>query len=97
MQNFWWNEGSYQKQLTAAYNQYRYRDTFYTYHFWKWEAWSDWSDTPISGDEVEERTVYRYRNNDSSGDDANQNKRTNSEQKYDKVSNFRVVTAIDVI
>lgn len=78
LQNFWWNEGSYQKQLTAAYNQYRYRDTFYTYHFWKWESWSEWSDTPISGDEVEERTVYRYRNNDSSGDDED-----TSGNKYD--------------
>ena len=68
LQNFWWNEGTYQKQLTAAYQQYRYRDTYYTYHYWKWGDWSDWSDTFISNDGTEERTVYRYRNQNTGGD-----------------------------
>lgn len=50
------------------YYQYRYRDTYYTHHFWKWGDWSSWSDTYKSGDETGTRTVYRYRNRSASGD-----------------------------
>jgi len=76
LQNFWWNEGSYQKQITAAYTQYRYRDTFYTYHYWKWGDWSDWSDTFVSNDGTEERIVYRYRNQNTGGDVEDTNTQT---------------------
>ncbi len=46
--------------------QYSYRDRnlVYTYHYYRWGNWSGWTDTPASSDstqEVETRTVYRYR------------------------------------
>lgn len=46
--------------------QYHYRTRYkiYTYHFWKWGAWSAWQDNAISGNndkQVETRTVYRFR------------------------------------
>ena len=47
----------------ATQTQYRYktRSQIFTYHYWKWDEWSQWSDTYIAGDEVEQRTIYRYR------------------------------------
>ena len=39
----------------------RTRSKIYTYHYWKWGEWSDWSDSYISGNEVETRLLYRYR------------------------------------
>ena len=68
LKNYWWNYWTEQVQTSAAYNQYRYRDTLYTYYYWKWGDWSDWSDSYTSNDGIEERTVYRYRNQNVSGD-----------------------------
>lgn len=42
-----------------------YQDPVYTYYYWKWNDWSAWSDSPVSGDETETRTVYSYRDNHS--------------------------------
>lgn len=62
--NWWWHEGSYNKQTAAAYTEYQYRDLNYTYHFYKWGNWSDWSPNEIAANDnrqVETRTVYRYK------------------------------------
>ncbi|MDO4802264.1 MAG: InlB B-repeat-containing protein, partial [Prevotellaceae bacterium] len=56
---------------TAAYTQYRYRDTTYVHKFYKWNNWSNWSDSFHSGDATATRTVYRYRDRDVSGDTEN--------------------------
>lgn len=67
LKNFWWNESTYQKQLTPAYKQYRYRDATYTYYYYKWGDWSSWSSTPVSSSsnrQVETRTTYRFKSND---------------------------------
>lgn len=43
--------------------QYSYRDTTYTYHFYRWSDWSAWQETAVTqSDEqdVENRTMYRY-------------------------------------
>lgn len=64
LQKMWWHESSYQKQLTAAYNEYQYRDLKYTYHFYKWGTWSNWSTqkyTASNDRKVESRTTYRYK------------------------------------
>ena len=53
---------------TAAYTQYRYRDTTYVHKFYKWNNWSDWSDSFRSGDATDTRTLYRYRDRSISGD-----------------------------
>lgn len=61
----WYNERSEQYVASTNYGtQYRYRDTNYTYHFYRWKDWSDWSDnvvTATSNKEVETQTVYRYK------------------------------------
>lgn len=62
--NWWWHEGSYNKQISAAYTEYQYRDLYYTYHFYKWGNWSDWSPeeaTATDNRQVETRTAYRYK------------------------------------
>lgn len=59
--------------------QYRYRDTKYTYNFYRWKDWSDWSDTSIESTdnrEVETRTVYRYKSNDAGLEDTSGELRT---------------------
>lgn len=53
-----------QVQTGGGYWEYQYRDTFYTYYFWKWGNWSGWTDVAYSASdsrEVQMRTVYRYR------------------------------------
>ena len=40
-----------------------YQEPVYTYYFWKWNDWSGWSDSSVSGDETQTRTVYRWRDN----------------------------------
>lgn len=62
--NWWWHEGSYNKQISAAYTEYQYRDLYYTYHFYKWGNWSDWTPEEIASTDnrqVETRTAYRYK------------------------------------
>lgn len=63
LQNYWWNESSSQVVATAAYTQYRYRNAIYTYYFYKWSSYSDWTDTVYTASstrQVKTRTVYRY-------------------------------------
>lgn len=48
--------------------QYSYRDTNYTYNFYRWSDWTDWNVDETSATDnrqVETRTVYRYKNNDA--------------------------------
>lgn len=49
---------------TGTKTQYRYRDTNYTYNFYRWKDWSDWTTdevTATSNREVDTRTTYRYK------------------------------------
>ncbi len=59
------SQATSQVQTSANYaTQYRYRDTKYTYNFYRWKDWSDWSDeeiTATSNKQVETQTVYRYK------------------------------------
>lgn len=57
---------SYRTRSEAYKTQYRYqtRDVISTYHYWKWDNWSDWSVEPVSADllgnrEIQSRTFYR--------------------------------------
>ena len=62
--NWWWHESSYNKQTAAAYTEYQYRDLNYTYHFYKWGNWSDWTPEEVTSNDnrqVETRTAYRYK------------------------------------
>jgi len=95
LKNYWWNYWTEQVQTAAAYNQYRYRDTLYTYYYWKWGDWSDWSDTYTSNDGTEERTIYRYRNQNVGGDleDTNYESFTVEGTINDVESNFSGMTA----
>lgn len=61
--------------------QYRYRDTTYTYNFYRWKDWSDWSENSVTANsdkEVETRTVYRYKSNDVGIEDTSGETRTAS-------------------
>lgn len=58
----WYNEQTRTVE-NGGYYTYKYKDTYYTHHFWKWNSWSDWSDKSVSGDETQKRTVYRWRDN----------------------------------
>lgn len=65
----WFESSPYttSEKTSANYaTQYRYRDTLYTYNFYRWDDsdWSDWSDTVVTATDnrqVEERTAYRYK------------------------------------
>ena len=58
-----------QVQTSANYaTQYRYRDTNYSYGFYRWNNWSDWGTDEVSENDnrqVETRKTYRYKNNDA--------------------------------
>lgn len=61
----WYNEVSRQVKVSDNWaTQYSYRDISYTYHFYRKTNWSEWADTPVTGNDVAEtdsRTVYRYK------------------------------------
>lgn len=55
---------TYKQVATGTKTQYRYRDTNYTYNFYRWKDWSDWTTdevTATSNREVDTRTTYRYK------------------------------------
>ncbi len=55
---------AYPASKWVSYNygtRWYYQEPIYTYDYWKWGSWSNWSDTKVSGDETQTRTVYRYR------------------------------------
>ena len=54
-----WYNGS--GGTTQTQYRSRTRSKIYTYHYWKWDEWSQWSDTYTAGTETETRTLYRYR------------------------------------
>ncbi len=62
---WWYNQSTKtEKVANGTTTYYDYTDTFYTYHFYKWDAFSDWSDQQVTATadrNVEERTVYRYK------------------------------------
>lgn len=48
---------------TTGY-RYRTRNKIYTYHFYKWSEYSDWSDTTYTASDTRQvkiRTIYRYK------------------------------------
>ena len=60
-------------EVTGSKTQYRYRDTNYTYHFYKWSDWTEWSTVSAAEDsnrEIDSRTVYSYKtaDEDTSGE-----------------------------
>lgn len=68
--------------VSSYKTQYSYRDTTYTYNFYRWGNWSDWSkDLSISANdntEVEQRTVYRIMSTDIGNEDTSGDVRTTS-------------------
>lgn len=54
-----WSSGAYGSSQTQYRAKTRYK--IYTYHYWRWGDWSNWSDTYISGGETGSRVLYRYR------------------------------------
>lgn len=69
----YWEAHEYDRVVSEEWaNQYRYRDTFYTYHFYRWLDWSDWSDTVYTATdnrEVNTRTLYRYKSANAGTED----------------------------
>ena len=60
----WQGHGDYPASKWVSYNygtRWYYQEPVYTYYYWKWLNWSSWSDTYHTGTEVQERTLYRYR------------------------------------
>ena len=73
------SNGKVTETIENKATQYRYRDTVYTYNFYRWKDWSDWTDKAIeanSNREIETRTVYRYKSNDVGTEDTNGEIRT---------------------
>jgi len=59
-------EGTYQQDVygTENYTVYRTRTITTTYHFYTWPEWSSFGDTPVTATsevQVQERTIYRYK------------------------------------
>ena len=51
-------------EVTAGYTQYSYRTAIYTYHYYRWGNWSNYSTSGVSANEnreVQSKTYYRYR------------------------------------
>lgn len=68
----WYYLGS--RDVTKKQYRYRGRSKIYTYHFWKWGDWSDWTATSVSANDnraVETRTTYRYKTNEIIGTEDN--------------------------
>lgn len=60
----WFMYKEHQRDNPTYATQYSYRDTAYTYHFYKWTDWSDWSTDVASASskrEVETKQQYRFR------------------------------------
>lgn len=64
LQNVWISKGStYHPAVTHTEWYYQTRTKTITYHYYKWSAYTDWSDTKYTSSstrEVKTRTVYRY-------------------------------------
>lgn len=64
---YWWYNSSDSGQETyqsGSKTQYKYATYKYTYNFYRWKEWSDWTSdevTATSNREVETRTTYRYK------------------------------------
>lgn len=62
----WFNETTKQVEVTSAYTEYRYQDRskVYTYKYWKWGSWSNYTTTKYTSSSdrnVETITQYSYR------------------------------------
>jgi len=60
----WQGHGSYPESVWDSYNKgtrWYYQEPVYTYYYEKLDDWSAWSDTYHSGDDTDDRVVYRYR------------------------------------
>lgn len=90
---YWYNNGNnffpvlksspFTTSSVSSYKtQYSYRDTTYTYNFYRWGNWSYWSkDLSMSENdntEIEQRTVYRIMSTDIGNEDNSGNVRTTS-------------------
>lgn len=87
----------YTKQVvkTAAYTEYKYRDTNYTYYYYKWNDWNDWSADAVTANdnrEVETRTVYRYKSEFSSNMEDNEGESRTLTGHIDNVEDGKQVT-----
>lgn len=63
-QGHYWLVGSDPIIENVTYYRYadkQWVDATYTYTYEKWNDWSGWSDSPVAGDEVQSRTLYRYK------------------------------------
>lgn len=63
-----WFEDQYSGQsetyIIDDYYEYNYHEEYYSYDFYRPTNWSEWADTPVTGNDVAEtdsRTVYRYK------------------------------------
>lgn len=70
----YWACGDSHNEITKTQYRYRDRSQVYTYYFWQWGDYSDWSTTNYTATDnraVESRTVYRFRTNDVVGTENN--------------------------
>ena len=87
---YYWST-SRQVQTGGGYTEYRYRDTTYTYHFWKWGNWSTWSDTvykETTDREVKHKPQYRYRDYVSNFEGYDPTKDDQTEEKTEETFPF---------
>ncbi len=79
---YWWYNAGDSKTITVqtgTKTQYNYATYQYSYNFYRWKAWSDWSDTQVSANnnrDVKTRTVYRYKSNRVQAEDNTGKQRT---------------------
>lgn len=60
---YYWYE-TQQVKTGGGYYRYKYTDTYYTHHFYKWSDYSSWRDTVYTSSstrKVKTQEVYRYR------------------------------------
>lgn len=63
LKRVWYYETKKTVTVSNEYTQYRYKDAICAYYYFKWNSWSDYSDTRVTATsdvEVDTRTVYRY-------------------------------------
>ncbi len=75
----WWQKSWSESYQNGTKTQYNYKTYQYTYNFYRWKPWSEWSDSEVNGTDnrqVRTQTVYRYKSNNIQPEDTTGKRRT---------------------
>lgn len=75
----WWQKSWSESYQNGTKTQYNYKTYQYTYNFYRWKPWSEWSDSEVNGTDnrqVRTQTVYRYKSNNIQPEDTTGKSRT---------------------